>query len=685
MLSRNFFIATMMLAAAAIVQAGCGRQEAPAPAAGTFAPAKEAAAAAEAPKAAEGPRFPVKGAADARVTIVEISDFQCPFCSRAAETVKKVAETYPKDVRLVFVNLPLSFHKDARPAAIAALAAGRQGKFWEMHDKLFANAKELTKDNFVKWAGELGLDGGKFATDLADPVLARQVDEDTAIANGLGVSGTPGFFVNGVKISGAQPFEKFQSVIDEELKKVDTEVKGGADLAAIPGRMWRKNSPSLADKAVRWLIEGKVPPPAPAPSPAAEAPAKAAEPAEDKTVWKLELHGKEPVHGPADALVTVVEYTDFQCPFCSKVRPTLKEVEKLYEGKMRLVFKNQPLSFHKNAQIAAEAALCANAQGKFWEMEERLFTNQQTLAREDLPGHAKEVGLDVAAFESCLDAHTYRSQVQEDAAMAEKVTAQGTPAFFINGRKISGAQPLDAFRRVIDEELDKARALVAAGTPGKDLYAKAIAGGKQELPPPILGEEVYSFDLNGSPVHGDPNAQIKVVVFKDFECPFCGRVAAPLKAAAAQFEGKVSIAFKHFPLSSQCNPGMGRDMHPGACQSAYWSFAALEQGKFEGFEDIVFNNYRTMMPRDGDLAVRLAAQAAQLETYAKQLGMDVAAAKAYVAQRKWEPKLRRDLAEASRAKVEGTPAVYIGGRLYSGKMTMDGFAETFTAILAGKL
>ena len=682
MLVRNFFIATTLLCALVTLQAGCGRQDAPSqkPASAT-----KASAAAEAPKPAEGPRFPAKGTADARVTIVEISDFQCPFCSRAAETVKKVAETYPKDVRVVFVNLPLSFHKDARPAAIAGLAAGRQGKFWEMHDKLFANAKELTKDNFAKWAAELGLDAAKFAADVVDPVLARQVDEDTAIANGLGVSGTPGFFINGVKISGAQPFEKFQSVIDEELKKADTEIKAGADLAALPGRMWRKNAPSLADKVVRWLIEGKVPPPAPAPTAAAEAPAKAAEPAEDKTVWKLELHGKEPTHGPADALVTVVEYTDFQCPFCSKVRPTLKEVEKLYEGKMRLVFKNQPLSFHKNAQIAAEAALCAHAQGKFWEMEERLFTNQQTLGREELPGHAKEVGLDVPAFEACLDAHTYRAHVQEDAAMAEKVTAQGTPAFFINGRKISGAQPLDAFRRVVDEELEKAKALAAAGTPGAEIYGKAIAGGKQELPPPILGEQVYSFDFNGSPVHGDASAQIKVAVFKDFECPFCGRVAAPLKAAASQFEGKVAIAFKHFPLSSQCNAGMGRDMHPGACQSAYWSFAALEQGKFEGFEDIVFNNYRTMMPRDGDLSTRLAAQSAKLEAYAQQLGMDVAAAKAYVAQRKWEPKLRRDLAEASRAKVEGTPAVYINGRLYSGKMTMDGFAETFTAILAGKL
>ncbi len=648
--------------------------------------AKKSPAAADAaakPAVAAKDRFPSKGKAAARITLVEISDFQCPFCSRAAETVKQVTEQWKDDVRVIFINQPLSFHKDARPAAVASLAAGRQGKYWEMHDKLFANAKDLTRANFEKWAGELQLDLAAFKKDLEDPALLRHVDEDVAIANGLGVTGTPGFFINGAKLSGAQPFEKFKETIEAELTKAQAELATGATPATLQARMWRKNSPSLADKAIKWLIEGKVPPPAPPPK--AEPEAKQKEPAEDKAVWKVELHGKEPVKGPADAPITLVVFTDFQCPFCSKVRPTLTEVEKAYEGKLRTVFKNQPLSFHKHAQVAAEAALCAGEQGKFWEMEERLFSNQQTLSREELPAHAKAVGVEEAAFVACLDGKQKRQQVLDDAAMAEKVTATGTPAFFINGRKISGAQPLDAFRRLIDEELGKAKALLAAGTPAKDVYAKTIASGKQELPPPILAPKVNSFDLEGSPVHGSKDAPIKVVVFKDFECPFCGRVSLPLKAAAAQYEGKVAIAFKHFPLSSQCNPGMSRDMHPGACQSAAWSFAALQQGKFSAFEDFVFNNFRTLMPREGDLSVRLAAQTTKLEAHCRELGMDIATAKAYVDSRQWKPKLDRDLAEASRAGVEGTPAIYINGRLYSGKMTVDGFAETFGQLLAGKL
>ncbi len=683
MKKENAIIAIVVVAVVGFVVARFAGKEPAKPTQPTK-PAPVEPARAEAPKTSTAARFPATGPDDAKVTLVEISDYQCPFCSRAAETVKKVAEKYPKDVRVIFVNLPLSFHKDARPAAIAAMAAGRQGKYWPMHEKLFEHQRELNAANYEKWAQELGLDVARFKADMADAELARHVDVDTAIANGLGVTGTPGFFVNGVRISGAQPIEKFVAAIDEQITRANDELATGAKIHEVHARAWRKNSPSLADNARKWLIDGQTPPPAAPPKvEAAKAPAK--EPADDKTVWKVELSGDEPVHGPADALVTLVEFTDFQCPFCSKVRPTLKEVEKAYEGKLRLVFKHQPLSFHKNAQVAAEASLCAQKQGKFWEMEERLFTNQQTLAREQLPDHAKAVGLDLATFEACLDKQETKAQVAADQAMAEKVTATGTPAFFINGRKISGAQPLDAFRRLVDEELEKAKALVAAGTKPEEVYAKAIAAGKQQLPPPRLGEDVYTFDLDGSPVYGNPDAPVKVVVFKDFECPFCGRVGMPIKAAALRHEGKVAVVFKHFPLSNQCNPGMGRDMHPGACQSTYWSFAALEQGKFHAFEDIIFNNYRTMMPRQGDLSVRLAAQAAKLADYAKELGMDVAKADAFVKSRAWEPKLKRDLAEAARAKVQGTPAVYINGRLYNGKMTVDGFAETFGDLLAGKL
>ncbi len=160
---------------------------------------------------------PSKGPKDAKVTIIEFSDFQCPFCKKGAERMDEVLKAYPKDVKLVFKNLPLPFHPEAKPAAIAALAAGKQGKFWEMHDALFNNQGALSSKLYDRLAKELGLDLAKFKKDSADPAIAKMVDEDAALATKLGIRGTPGFFVNGVQVRGAQPLPKFKELVDRWL------------------------------------------------------------------------------------------------------------------------------------------------------------------------------------------------------------------------------------------------------------------------------------------------------------------------------------------------------------------------------------------------------------------------------------------------------------------------------------
>ncbi len=162
---------------------------------------------------------PTKGPQDAKITVVEFSDFECPFCSRGAATVEEILKAYPKDVKVAFKNLPLPFHKNAKPAALAALAAGKQGKFWEMHDKLFANQKGLGEELYVSTAKELGLNVDKFKKDMADPALSKQVDDDAKEAGKIGISGTPGFVVNGVLVKGAYPLSHFQTIIDRQLKQ----------------------------------------------------------------------------------------------------------------------------------------------------------------------------------------------------------------------------------------------------------------------------------------------------------------------------------------------------------------------------------------------------------------------------------------------------------------------------------
>jgi len=162
-----------------------------------------------------------KGGVDAKVTIVEWSDFQCPFCSRVVPTIGEINKAYGDDVKIAFKHNALPMHNRARPAAVAAEAAGKQGKFWEMHDILFANAKELTDENFVKWAEEIKLDVEQFKKDLTDPAIGKKVDENQKQGTGLGARGTPAFFVNGRYLSGAQPFPAFKVLIDEEMKKAD--------------------------------------------------------------------------------------------------------------------------------------------------------------------------------------------------------------------------------------------------------------------------------------------------------------------------------------------------------------------------------------------------------------------------------------------------------------------------------
>lgn len=170
---------------------------------------------------------PVHGPENAKVTIIEFSDFQCPYCKRGYDTMKEIAAAYPKDVKIAFKNLPLPFHPHAKPAAQAALAAGKQGKFWEFHDALFENQAALGDKLYEETAAKLGLDVAKWKADMASAEVAKQIEDDMAVGAKNGIQGTPGFFVNGVAVKGAYPASHFKMIIDRWLS-------GKAAVAAAP-------------------------------------------------------------------------------------------------------------------------------------------------------------------------------------------------------------------------------------------------------------------------------------------------------------------------------------------------------------------------------------------------------------------------------------------------------------------
>jgi protein-disulfide isomerase len=162
-----------------------------------------------------------------------------------------------------------------------------------------------------------------------------------------------------------------------------------------------------------------------------------------------------PTRGTSGAPIVMVEYTDYQCPFCSRVQPTLEALMERYEGKVLHVFKNLPLPNHPQAQLAGEAALCAHDQNKFWEFHDWLFANQRTMNRDGMVAAAGELGIDGEAFTACIDAGVHRARVRSDMNEARSFGITGTPGFLVNGRVISGAQPLEEFEAVFDEELER--------------------------------------------------------------------------------------------------------------------------------------------------------------------------------------------------------------------------------------
>ena len=275
---------------------------------------------------------PVWGKRDAPVTIVVFSDFECPYCAKVAPTFEQLRTTYgPDKLRIVWKNQPLPFHSHARPAAEAAqgvFALAGSDAFWSFHDAAFKNNTALTSDNFEKWAREAGVTGAdlsKLRAGLAAHTWSEKVDRDMSIAKTAGISSTPSFVVNGVPLIGAQPFDKFKILVDQELAKAQAKIAAGTARDRVYVVMSQDNKKS-------------------APQAAADD-----EPKEDtKTVWKVPV-SQSPALGDSGALVTVVAFLDFECPYCKQGDALLRKIRETNGDKVRIVFKNQVLPFHSRA------------------------------------------------------------------------------------------------------------------------------------------------------------------------------------------------------------------------------------------------------------------------------------------------------------------------------------------------
>jgi len=356
------------------------------------------------------------------------SDYECPFCIRVEPTIAQMMRDYGDKVRLVFKNNPLPFHPRAEPAAeLASEARAQKGDtgFWAAHDRLFAASGKLDDTDLEAIAKDLRLDVKKVNDAIAQKKYGASIEADQELADDVEANGTPTFFINGRKLVGAQPPEKFKEMIDQEISKAEALVKKGTPAAKLYDTLIKDGKTITLEKVT------------------------VAAPTKDN-----------PTRGPANAKVTVQIFSDFECPFCKRVEPTLADLDAAYPNKLKFVWRNYPLPFHKNAMPAALAAMEAFKQKgpeAFWKMHDAFFADQTKLDRQSIEQTAAALGLDVSKIDAAMDNKTHEPLIEADKKAAEAAKINGTPAFVINGYLISGAQPLKRFKRVVNVALKEAK------------------------------------------------------------------------------------------------------------------------------------------------------------------------------------------------------------------------------------
>lgn len=521
----------------------------------------------------------------APVTIIEFFDYQCPFCLRTNPTLAEAIKSHPGKVRLVLKNLPLSIHPGSALAHEAALAAGEQGRFWEMHDLLFANQSKIKLRDLLHYAQQLHLDVPRFQKALESGHFRHVIEDDRAMALGLGVFATPAFFINGQRLVGQQTLEKLNAAIDEALN---------------PGGL-------AAARAI--------------------------------SVDKLDL-SRAPVRGQAQAPVTIIEFSDLQCPFCARVTPTLKELMKQYPDQVRWVFKSFPLDFHADSPLAHAAALAAERQGKFWEMHDLIFANQPNLKRDNLLAEARSLNLDMDRFTADLDSADIKKQLATDKKEGEGLGINGTPSFFINGKPFSGAMPMEQFQAAINNEL------VALGKPAVPVAAVAESA-------TVRKEPEISF--------GSPDSPITLAWFSDLQSGLSPKATVLVRKLIDSHPGQIRLVFKNRPL----------EIHPGAMLLHEAAMAANAQGKFWQMHDLIIADPQKATRQD-------------MLTYAKRIGLDADLFQKDLDSEKYRSLIEADLQEAQRRSVLGSPVFFLNSARIDGLQNEKLYRDIIEDQLAAK-
>lgn len=373
-----------------------------------------------------------------------------------------------------------------------------------------------------------------------------------------------------------------------------------------------------------------------------------------------------PAHGPNSALATLVVFSDFECHFCQRLANTIAVIRERFPNDVRVVFKHMPLQRHPHARLAAEAAIAAQAQGKFWAFHDLLFAHQDALTPADLDRYAAEAGLDMTRFHNDLAGHVHAARLERDIALGRTLGVSATPTSYVNGTIVQGAKRFSHFVRVLDRVLARARTINDRET----VYASMVADPVEPEPEDRPEAPEVPFDLNavhavsiaGAPVRGQADALVTMVIFSDFECGFCGRFKPTLDALIERYGRELRVVFRHMPG--------GRHEH--AVDAAIFAEEARAQLGDAGFyraHDLLFTR-QDALDRES------------LLTYANTLQLNGQQIASALSQQSRRENIDRDLRIAAELGVDGTPTAFINGRRMVGARPLPEFTAAVDRALA---
>lgn len=364
-----------------------------------------------------GGAAPPPPAKPAPVDIVIYSDFQCPFCRQFAQPTREMRSNGINGVpvTITFKHFPLPFHVNAQLAHQAAEAAKAQGKFWEMHDLLFANQAHLRRADLIGYAETLGLDVARFERDLDSETTKRAIAEDVAEGQRAGITATPSYSINRRKYEGTRTMSQLASLLS--------------------------GSPTTPTLQMS--------------DPGSRLPVRAIQ-VNDITDAMLSI-------GPSDAPVTIELFADLQSPITQAALEAIERVQHRYPAAVRIQFRSYPLPFHRQALVAHEAAMAAARSGKFWEFTRAVLARQSVIDEDDLVEIARQLGLNEHEFRKALREHRYQARVDLDRDGAARLGVRGSPVLAVNGRRIDGIPSVPALAGSVAEALTQMRGADGAG------------------------------------------------------------------------------------------------------------------------------------------------------------------------------------------------------------------------------